>query len=61
MHVHEAEKKDAGSVGDRCSGLWRVISRCVVYTFAAFLAIVMTYYVVVCASSRPALMPSSGK
>jgi len=61
MQVHEADKKESVATRDRCSGLWRVVSHCLIYTVLAFFAILVTYYIVMRVSARPALIPSSGK
>jgi len=55
------EKKDAEVARDKCSSLWHVISRCVIYLVVAFFAVIVGYYVVMRAGARPALLPSSGE
>jgi len=60
MQVHDAEK-EAGPVRDKCSGLWRTVSHCLVYTVVAFFAVIVVYYVVMRVGARPAFIPGSGK
>jgi len=61
MQAYETEKKDAGITRDRCSSFWRLISHCLIYTVLAFFVAIVIYYVAMRASTRPELMPSSGK
>jgi len=58
--AHKAEK-DTPVAGDRCSGLWRIISCCVGYTLLAFFAAIVVYYIAMHATARPALMSGLGK
>ena len=58
MEVHEAGKKDADVARDRCSGLWRFISHCLLYTVLAFFVVIVTYYIVMHAGAIPVLVSS---